>query len=49
VIGSSTKQLASEAFVSKAPAHVIDGIREKLANYEAELAQQRAALAELGE
>ena len=49
VVGSSTKQLASETFVSKAPAHVIDGIKEKLANYESELAQQRAALAELGE
>jgi valyl-tRNA synthetase len=48
VIGSSTKQLSSEAFVSKAPAHVIDGIKEKLANYESELAQQRSALAELG-
>jgi valyl-tRNA synthetase len=48
VIAGSTKQLSSEAFVSKAPAHVIDGIKEKLANYESELAQQRAALAELG-
>jgi len=48
VIGSSRKQLSSEAFVSKAPAHVIDGIKEKLANYESELAQQQAALAELG-
>ncbi len=48
VIASSTKQLSSEAFVSKAPAHVIDGIKEKLANYESELAQQQAALTELG-
>ena len=47
VIGSSAKQLSSEAFVSKAPAHVIDGIREKLGQYETELTQQKAALAEL--
>lgn len=47
VITSSTKQLSSQAFVSKAPAHVIDGIKEKLLQYETELAQQKAALAEL--
>ncbi|HNY41289.1 MAG TPA: valine--tRNA ligase [Bryobacteraceae bacterium] len=47
VIANSTKQLSSEAFVSKAPAHVIDGIKEKLGQYETELVQQKAALAEL--
>jgi valyl-tRNA synthetase len=47
VIASSTRQLSSEAFVSKAPAHVIDGIKDKLAQYESELTQQRAALMEL--
>jgi valyl-tRNA synthetase len=48
VIGSSQRQLASESFVAKAPAHVIAGIREKLASYESDLAGQRAALSELG-
>ena len=48
VIGGSTRQLSSEAFVAKAPAHVIEGIREKLAQYETELREQQAALAELG-
>jgi valyl-tRNA synthetase len=48
VIGSSTKQLGSEAFVAKAPAHVIEGIREKLGQYETELKEQEAALQEMG-
>jgi valyl-tRNA synthetase len=48
VIGSSQRQLGSESFVAKAPAHVIAGIREKLASYESELAGQSAALKELG-
>jgi valyl-tRNA synthetase len=48
VIASSRKQLGSESFVAKAPAHVVDGIREKLAAYEKELAEQQAVLAELG-
>ncbi len=48
VIASSRNQLSSESFVAKAPAHVIGGIREKLANYETELKEQQAALAELG-
>jgi valyl-tRNA synthetase len=33
VIASSRKQLSSEAFVSKAPAHVIDGIKSIEAKY----------------
>jgi valyl-tRNA synthetase len=48
VIGGSRRQLSSEAFVAKAPAHVIEGIREKLAQYEAELKEQKAALEEMG-
>ncbi|MBN9659700.1 MAG: valine--tRNA ligase [Acidobacteria bacterium] len=48
VIQNSQKQLGSEAFVAKAPAHVIDGIRSKLAEYEAQLAKSQAALADLG-
>ncbi|MFZ5928478.1 MAG: valine--tRNA ligase [Acidobacteriota bacterium] len=48
VIASSRKQLASESFVSRAPAHVVEGIREKLAVYEKELAEQQAVLVELG-
>ena len=45
VIASSHRQLANEAFVAKAPAHVIDGMRAKLAEYEAQLAKNKAALA----
>ena len=47
VIASSRRQLSSESFVSRAPAHVVEGIREKLADYEKELAEQQAVLAEL--
>jgi len=32
--------------VAKAPAHVIDGMRAKLAEYEAQLAKNRTALGE---
>jgi len=48
VIDSSKKQLGSEVFVSKAPAHVIDGIRAKLGEYEAQLAKSVEALRALG-
>lgn len=48
VVASSRKQLSSDSFLSRAPAHVVDGIREKLAAYEKELAEQQAVLAELG-
>jgi valyl-tRNA synthetase len=48
VIASSQKQLASSSFTAKAPAHVVESIREKLAVYEKELAEQEAVLAELG-
>jgi valyl-tRNA synthetase len=46
VISSSKVQLSNEAFVSKAPAKVIEGMRTKLAEYEAQLAKNRAALGE---
>ena len=44
VIANSSRQLANEAFVAKAPAHVIAGMRAKLAEYEAQLAKNKAAL-----
>ncbi|MGB9610719.1 MAG: hypothetical protein ACPL7M_07075 [Bryobacteraceae bacterium] len=47
MIASSRKQLGSDSFVAKAPAHVVEGIREKLAVYEKELAEQQALLEEL--
>jgi valyl-tRNA synthetase len=46
VIANSKRQLESESFVSKAPAKVIDGMRAKLAEYEAQLAKNKAALGE---
>jgi valyl-tRNA synthetase len=48
VIASSQRQLGSEAFTSKAPPHVIEGIRTKLADYEAQRAKSQQALATLG-
>jgi len=44
VIANSHRQLANESFVAKAPAHVIEGMRAKLAEYEAQLAKNRTAL-----
>jgi len=46
VIANSLRQLGNESFVSKAPAHVIDGMRSKLAEYQAQFAKNQAALAE---
>ncbi len=40
MIANSKRQLANEAFVSKAPAKVIDGMRTKLAEYEAQLREE---------
>ena len=42
VIASSKAQLGNDVFTSRAPAHVIDGIRNKLVDYEAQLAKLRA-------
>jgi valyl-tRNA synthetase len=47
LVESSRKQLANEQFVSRAPAHVVAGIREKLAEYEARLEKSSATLAGL--
>ena len=44
VIANSLRQLGNESFVSKAPAHVIDGMRAKLAEYQAQFAKNQAAL-----
>jgi valyl-tRNA synthetase len=46
VVANSKRQLENEAFVSKAPARVIEGMRTKLAEYEAQLAKNKAALGE---
>ena len=46
MIANSKRQLENESFVAKAPAHVIEGMRAKLAEYEAQLAKNRAALGE---
>jgi valyl-tRNA synthetase len=41
---SSKRQLASDEFVSKAPAHVVDSIRKKLGDYESQIERIRATL-----
>ncbi|MEI9973129.1 MAG: hypothetical protein WDO73_14415 [Ignavibacteriota bacterium] len=35
-IASLERQLGDEAFLGKAPAHVVDGMRAKLATYQAQ-------------
>jgi len=45
VIASSKRQLSSD-FATKAPANVVDTMRAKLADYEAQLAKNRAAMGE---
>jgi valyl-tRNA synthetase len=44
VIANSQRQLGNQEFVARAPEHVVDTIRQKLAEYEAQLAKSRAAL-----
>ncbi len=44
VIANSKRQLENESFVSKAPAQVIDTLRAKLADYEAQHAKNKSAL-----
>ena len=44
---SSKRQLGNEQFVSKAPAHVVDGIRGKLADYESQIERIRGTLGSL--
>jgi valyl-tRNA synthetase len=46
VIANSKRQLENGDFVNKAPAKVIDGLRAKLADYESQLAKNKAALGE---
>ena len=41
---SSRRQLGNEQFVSKAPAHVVEGIRGKLAEYESQIERIRGTL-----
>ena len=48
VVANSDRQLANEAFVAKAPAHVLDGLRAKLAEYTDQIAKSRAALEAIG-
>jgi valyl-tRNA synthetase len=49
VIANSLRQLADDAFTSKAPAKVIESIRQKLSDYEAQLDKTNAALNGLSE
>jgi valyl-tRNA synthetase len=44
VIASSERQLADEKFLSRAPARVVESIREKLAGYKAQLQKLRESL-----
>ncbi len=44
VIASSRRQLEDREFLSRAPAHVTEGLRSKLADYEAQLIKSRSAL-----
>ncbi len=46
VIANSRRQLTSEAFISKAPAKVIESMRAKLAEYESQLKKNRDAMGE---
>ena len=47
VILSSEAQLSNESFLSKAPEKVLSTMREKLADYKAQLAKSQEALHEL--
>ena len=44
LIANSERQLADEKFTSKAPAHVVESIRQKLADYRAQLEKHRESL-----
>ncbi len=45
---SSQRQLGNEQFLSKAPPHVVESIRQKLADYESQIARIRETLSGLG-
>ena len=47
-IATAEKQLGNEGFMSRAPAHIVEGLRKQAAETAAMLAKTRAALAELG-
>ncbi|MGE5489281.1 MAG: valine--tRNA ligase [bacterium] len=47
VIANSERQLADEKFLARAPEHVVNGLKEKLSGYKAQLAKSREALAAL--
>ena len=44
VVANSQRQLSNEAFLAKAPEKIVAGMRQKQAEYEAQLAKLRAAL-----
>ena len=44
VIANSERQLSNEAFLAKAPEKIVAGMRQKQAEYEAQLAKLRATL-----
>jgi len=48
LVAGSQQQLSNHEFLSRAPAEVVASLREKLADYEAQLAKHREALATLG-
>jgi len=48
VIDNTRRQLGNERFTAKAPAHVIEEMRTKLADYEAQIERSRTALAGIG-
>ncbi|MCS7315643.1 MAG: valine--tRNA ligase, partial [Bryobacterales bacterium] len=47
LVASSERQLANEEFLRRAPAEVVASLREKLADYQAQLAKQRELLASI--
>jgi valyl-tRNA synthetase len=47
LIANSERQLGDQTFLARAPEKVVQGIREKLGEYQAQLAKSRASLAGL--
>ena len=47
LIADKDRQLGNEKFLSSAPAKIVDGLREKRAEYQAQLDKNRSALADL--
>jgi valyl-tRNA synthetase len=44
VIANTERQLGDEKFLGKAPAHIVDGMRAKLADYQLQLSKNRETL-----